>query len=189
MHNNNSLQNLQRKRDELDRQLKNIERRINAHVNSHSNDRFFNAEFQKEIKKLPLTGSRAPSVDRLTVKHGEMLSKNFVEKSKKHVRIQEVLRRIPNRATNRDIDAIVRRALVRLKRHTRGELMSPDLMTRVMNSHKNNTPQNKKRRRSSINTNSIPTNLRGLNMTNIGDLLNSDPDMFNHQLSPYIQHL
>lgn len=184
MHNNNSLQNLQRKRDELDRQLKNIERRIKAHTNSLLDDRIFTAEFQKEIKKLPPppSGSRAHRVDRLTKDHGKMLSKNFVEKSKKHPQIQEVLRRIPKSATNRDIDAIVRQTLVRLKRHTKKDLMSNALMTKIMRNLKNTTPQNKPRRRS------IPNNLRHVHIPgpvpnfdtnpNIGDILNFDPDLF-----------
>jgi hypothetical protein len=185
MHNNNSLQNLYRKRDELDRQLKNIERRIKAHANSILDDRIFTAEFQKEIEKLPPppSGSRAPRVDRLTKDHGKMLSKNFVEKSKKHPKIQEVLRRIPKSATNRDIDAIVRQTLVRLKRHTKKDLMSNALMTKIMRNVKNTTPQNKPRRRS------IPNNLRHVHIPgpvpnfdinpNIGDILNFDPDLFN----------
>lgn len=189
MHNNNSLQNLQRKRDELDRQLKNIERRIKSHANSHLDERIFTAEFQKEIEKLPPppSGSRAPRVDRLTKDHGRMLSKNFVEKSKKHPKIQEVLRRIPKSATNRDIDAIVRQTLVRLKRHTKKDLMSNALMTKIMRNLKNTTPQNKKPRRRSI-----PNNLRHVHIPgpvpnypnfdtnpNIGDILNFDPEVFN----------
>ena len=185
MHNNNSLQNLQRKRDELDRQLKNIERRIEARMDSHSDDRIFTAEFQKEIEKLPPppSGSRAPRINRLTKDHGKLLSKNFVEKSKKQPKIQEVLRRIPKSATNRDIDAIVRQTLVRLKRHTKKDLMSNALMTKIIRNLKNTTPQNKPRRRS------IPTNLRHIHIPgpvpnfdinpNIGDILNFDPELFN----------